>query len=79
MAKQKRDAPQQDTAEKEHDRIRSSNDRDQAMEREGTTSGHNRGYDEAMKGHKTSTDETSEDVDPDSANAENDRDDMMKE
>jgi hypothetical protein len=31
----------------EHDRIRKSNDRDQALEREGKTSRHNRGYDEA--------------------------------
>jgi hypothetical protein len=34
----------------EHDRIRSSNDRDQELEREGKQSRHNRGYDEAVKG-----------------------------
>jgi hypothetical protein len=34
----------------EHKRIRSSNDRDQALEREGEVSRHNRGYDEAVKG-----------------------------
>ena len=34
----------------EHDRIRSSNDRDQQLEREGKVSRHNRGYDEAAKG-----------------------------
>lgn len=34
----------------EHDRIRKSNDRDQALEREGKPSRHNRGYDEAADG-----------------------------
>lgn len=34
----------------EHDRIRRSNDRDQRLEREGKTSRHNRGYDEAADG-----------------------------
>ena len=34
----------------EHDRIRSSNDRDQKLEREGRTSRHNQGYDEAADG-----------------------------
>ena len=34
----------------EHERIRSSNDRDQRLEREGKISRHNRGYDEAAKG-----------------------------
>jgi len=34
----------------EHDRIRRSNDRDQALEREGKPSRHNRGYDEAADG-----------------------------
>jgi hypothetical protein len=37
----------------EHDRIRRSNDRDQELEREGTRSKHNRGYDEAADGVKT--------------------------
>ena len=37
----------------EHDRIRQSNDRDQKLEREGKTSAHNKGYDEAADGpHK---------------------------
>jgi hypothetical protein len=36
--------------EEEHQRIRSSNDRDQQLEREGKTSRHNRGYDEAADG-----------------------------
>lgn len=39
--------------EAEHERIRSSNDRDQALEREGKISRHNRGYDEAVKGVPT--------------------------
>jgi hypothetical protein len=34
----------------EHRRIRSSNDRDQALEREGKPSRHNQGYDQAVKG-----------------------------
>lgn len=36
--------------EAEHQRIRSSNDRDQRLEREGKVSRHNRGYDEAADG-----------------------------
>jgi hypothetical protein len=36
--------------EDEHNRIRSSNDRDQKLEREGKVSRHNRGYDEAADG-----------------------------
>jgi len=36
--------------EAEHQRIRSSNDRDQKLEREGKVSRHNRGYDEAADG-----------------------------
>ena len=36
--------------EEEHQRIRSSNDRDQQLEREGKASRHNRGYDEAADG-----------------------------
>jgi hypothetical protein len=39
--------------EAEHARIRRSNDRDQALEREGKPSRHNRGYDEAADGPKT--------------------------
>jgi ATP-dependent Lhr-like helicase len=56
----------------EHDRVRSSNDRDQQLEREGVDAEHNRGYDETAKG-------MGDDVDPDSAEAENDRDDMLTE
>ena len=36
--------------EAERERIRQSNDRDQAMERRGETSRHNRGYDETADG-----------------------------
>ena len=63
------ETPQQrspETSDSERERIRSSNDRDQALEREGVTSTHNRGYDEAVKGR---------DVDPDSAESDVDRDD----
>jgi hypothetical protein len=37
-------------SEAEHQRIRSSNDRDQQIEREGKVAPHNRGYDEAADG-----------------------------
>ncbi len=37
-------------SEAEHQRIRSSNDRDQELERAGKPSRHNRGYDEAARG-----------------------------
>jgi ATP-dependent Lhr-like helicase len=57
-----------ETSETEHDRVRTSNDRDQQLEREGVQSEHNRGYDEAV-GHRPG------DVDPDSADADIDRDD----
>jgi hypothetical protein len=57
-----------ETSETERERIRSSNDRDQALEREGTSSDHNRGYDEAARGA---------DVDPDSAESDVDRDDTV--
>jgi hypothetical protein len=36
--------------EAEHRRIRSSNDRDQKLEREGKVARHNQGYDEAADG-----------------------------
>jgi hypothetical protein len=60
-----------ETRESEQERIRSSNDRDQAMERAGESSRHNRGYDEAVRGRAESV----EDVDPDSAASDVDRDD----
>ena len=39
--------------EAEHRRIRSSNDRDQKLEREGKIAPHNRGYDQAADGTPT--------------------------
>ena len=62
----------EETREDEHERIRSSNERDQAMEREGLESEHNRGYDNAVRGR-----ESVEDIDPDSAESEVDRDDTQ--
>jgi hypothetical protein len=41
--------------EAEHRRIRSSNDRDQQLEREGKIAPHNRGYDQAADGTPTPT------------------------
>ena len=41
--------PSSDT-KADHDRVRKSNDRDQQLEREGKTSPHNEGYDEAADG-----------------------------
>jgi len=41
--------------EAEHQRIRSSNDRDQKLEREGKIAPHNRGYDQAADGTPTPT------------------------
>lgn len=38
-----------ETREEERERVRSSNDRDQELEREGIPSRHNRGYDEAVR------------------------------
>jgi len=61
----------EETRETEQERIRSSNDRDQAMERAGESSRHNRGYDEAVRGKE----ENVEDVDPDSAESDIARDD----
>ena len=58
-----------ETRETEQERVRSSNDRDQARERAGQTPPHARGYDEAVRG------ESVEDIDPDSAASDVDRDD----
>jgi hypothetical protein len=43
-----RPAPGEDR-EGERDRVRSSNDRDQELERQGEEARHNRGYDKAVK------------------------------
>ncbi len=59
-----------ETSETEHDRVRTSNDRDQQMERDGKQTEHNRGYDEAAHGR------SGQDVDPDRADADVDRDDI---
>lgn len=42
--------PRNETEAEEHQRIRSSNDRDQQAEREGRKNRHNEGYDEAADG-----------------------------
>jgi hypothetical protein len=42
--------PPGDEDQREHDRIRQSNDIDQELERDGVVSKHNRGYDDAAKG-----------------------------
>jgi hypothetical protein len=61
--------PKDETSDMERTRVRSSNDRDQAMEQAGETSRHNRGYDQ------TARNENLESIDPDSAEADIDRDD----
>jgi ATP-dependent Lhr-like helicase len=62
-----------DTREEEQDQVRSSNDRDQELEREGIETEHNQGYDEAVRG----VSEEGEDVDPDAPEADIDRDDSV--
>jgi ATP-dependent Lhr-like helicase len=62
-----------ETRETEQERIRSSNDWDQAMEHAGRQSRHNRGYDEAVHGAGT------ENIDPDSAESDIERDDTSEE
>jgi len=44
------EVPMPEETEEERQRIRSSNDRDQQLERDGKPSRHNRGYDEAADG-----------------------------
>jgi ATP-dependent Lhr-like helicase len=60
-------------SEIEHDRVRSTNDHDQEMEREGVETKRNRGYDAAVRGEDLG------DLDPDSAESEVDRDDTVDE
>jgi hypothetical protein len=67
------------TRQSERDAVRSSNDRDQAAEREGFQTEHNRGYDEAVKGRGSAEQEDFGDVDPDSAESQNSRDDTIDE
>jgi hypothetical protein len=83
MANAKRDTTQpkgNETRDTEQDRVRSSNDRDQSAEREGLDTEHNRGYDEAVRGQgsRKKTEEF-EDIDPDSAESDVDRDDTIDE
>jgi hypothetical protein len=56
----------------ERERVRSSNDRNPTPEREGIEPERRRSDDDAAKG-------MGDDVDPDSAESENDRDDMITE
>jgi ATP-dependent Lhr-like helicase len=69
------EAPDQrdiETSDDEREAVRSSNDQGQQLEREGVTSRHTRGYDNAAQGE-------ARDVDPDSAESEIDRDDTIPE
>ena len=68
-----------ETREGEQDRVRSSNDRDQSAEREGLETEHNRGYDEAVRGQGTTRNDSVDDVDPDSAESDVDRNDTIDE
>jgi hypothetical protein len=68
-----------ETSDTEHDRVRSSNDRDQSAERDGLDTEHNRGYDDAVRGQKSTRAEGIEDIDPDSAESDVDRDDTIDE
>ena len=81
MADRPRSTPDRtgETPDTEHDAIRRSNDRDQAAERQGMESEHNRGYDDAVKGRSFVEQEDLGDVDPDSAESENSRDDTIDE
>ena len=81
MADMPRSTPEHagNTRDSEHESIRSSNDRDQAAERDGLDTEHNRGYDEAVQGRRFDEQEDSGDVDPDSAESDVDRDDTMDE
>jgi ATP-dependent Lhr-like helicase len=67
--------PPEETRESEQQRVRSSNDRDQALEREGASSPHNRGHDEAVRNNEP----VEGPVDPDSAESTVDRDDSVTE
>jgi ATP-dependent Lhr-like helicase len=96
MAQQPRDTPDStvedvstprpgETSDTERERIRSSNDRDQTMERQGEPSRHNRGYDEAVQGRR-SVEEVAggenrdvESIDPDSAATDIEGDDTVPE
>jgi hypothetical protein len=79
MADTNRTQPQpSETAVTERERVRGSGDRDRAVEREGVETD-DRGYDEATRARDGSTDEEFEDIDPDSAESDVDRDDTIDE
>lgn len=61
------------TREPEHDRVRWSKDEDQALEREGVVVEHDRGHVDAVRG----VNDEDEATDPDSAEADIDRDDTV--
>ena len=65
-------------SESEHDRVRSTNDQDQQLEREGVESARNRGYDEVVHGEDLG-DVEDRDLDPDSALSDVDRNDSVDE
>lgn len=67
-----------ENSETEHDRVRSSNDQDQQMEREGVDSTRNRGYDDVVSGEDLG-DVDDREQDPDSAFSDVDRDDTADE
>lgn len=67
------------TREREHEAVRSSNDRDQTADRDGVETAHNRGYDDAVEGRESVEQEDPGDVDPDSAESDVDRDDTINE
>ena len=62
------------TGDSERERVRSSNDRDQQIEREGEKTEHDRGYDDAVQGIRR---DDEGDIDPDSAESDVDRDDTI--
>ena len=72
-----RSQPSGDSSELEQDRVRSSNNSDQATEREGVENERNRGTDEPARGSNSSKAGQSEEVDPDSAFSDVDRDDTV--
>ena len=77
MANTSRNSPERagTSQETERETIRSSNDHDQAAERDGMQTEHNRGYDDAVRGNTSVEHEDLGDVDPDSAESDVDRDD----
>jgi hypothetical protein len=80
MADSNRTQPRSnETRETERERVRGSHDSDQAAEREGLETERHRGDDEATRAREGSNDEEFEDIDPDSAESDVDRDDTIDE